>query len=267
MSKKEDEKKISSFPKEESPKGEVVEDNKSLLEENKWVIFAGLFIISLWAFWLWIIPLFKISFESAGQLGDMFGSLNALFSGLAFCGIIYTIFLQQKELSLQREELKLQREEQKQTREEFSRHTEIFEQQKFESTFFRLLEEQDKYRNHTEKFERNRQDEFKIHIGYKPSSRGGYTEEMFEKVEIFAYANDSLEVASCTGELIKYSVLLCLILKMIDSYQNKKEVYLSIFKIKLNKKEVELLFFFYNSKYVKENKEILDQYAEELGII
>lgn len=41
----------------------------------------------------------------------MFGAVNALFSGLAFAGIIYTIFLQKEELALQREELKANREE------------------------------------------------------------------------------------------------------------------------------------------------------------
>ena len=40
-----------------------------------------------------------------------FGSVNALFSGLAFAGLIYAIHLQRKELSLQRAELRLQREE------------------------------------------------------------------------------------------------------------------------------------------------------------
>lgn len=55
-----------------------------------------------------------ISFESwsdRGTFGDMFGGVNALFSGLAFAGVIYAIFLQSKELELQREELRLTREE------------------------------------------------------------------------------------------------------------------------------------------------------------
>ena len=40
-----------------------------------------------------------------GNLGDSFGGINALFSGLAFAGIIYTILLQKKELTQQRQEL------------------------------------------------------------------------------------------------------------------------------------------------------------------
>ena len=52
-----------------------------------------------------------------GQFGDMFGLVNSLFSGLAFAGLIYTIHLQQQELSLQREELQLTRVELKRSAE------------------------------------------------------------------------------------------------------------------------------------------------------
>lgn len=45
------------------------------------------------------------------QFGDSFGAANSLFSGLAFAGLIYTIFLQRKELQLQRQELQLTRNE------------------------------------------------------------------------------------------------------------------------------------------------------------
>lgn len=48
---------------------------------------------------------------SRGQFGDVFGSVNALFSGLAFTGLIYTVFLQREELALQRKELELTRQE------------------------------------------------------------------------------------------------------------------------------------------------------------
>ncbi len=44
-----------------------------------------------------------------GQFGDMFGAVNSLFSGLAFAGVIFTIYLQRQELALQRKELELTR--------------------------------------------------------------------------------------------------------------------------------------------------------------
>ena len=36
--------------------------------------------------------------------GDTFGAVNALFTGLAFAGLLFTIFLQQREIKLQRED-------------------------------------------------------------------------------------------------------------------------------------------------------------------
>lgn len=48
---------------------------------------------------------------SRGQFGDVFGVANALFSGLAFAGLIYAILLQREDLSLQRNELELTRKE------------------------------------------------------------------------------------------------------------------------------------------------------------
>ena len=43
--------------------------------------------------------------DSTALIGDSFGLLNTLFSGLAFAGVIITILLQREELKLQREEL------------------------------------------------------------------------------------------------------------------------------------------------------------------
>ncbi|MBE7661498.1 putative phage abortive infection protein [Tenacibaculum finnmarkense] len=70
--------------------------------------------------------------DARGTFGDMFGSINALYSGLAFAGIIVTILLQRQELKSQRQELK-------QTRKEFEIQNETLKLQRFENTFFNLL--------------------------------------------------------------------------------------------------------------------------------
>jgi len=70
------------------------------------VVFAITFIIYFFS-----IRHFFPDMPTGGQFGDMFGGLNAFFSGLAFFGVIYTIWLQREELGLQREELKLTRKE------------------------------------------------------------------------------------------------------------------------------------------------------------
>ncbi len=61
-----------------------------------WTILGGIlyFISSNW--------------EDRGTFGDMFGSVNVLFSGLAFAAILYTIHLQKQDLDIQREVQKIQ---------------------------------------------------------------------------------------------------------------------------------------------------------------
>ena len=44
------------------------------------------------------------SIATYGQVGDAFGSLNALFTGLGILGLIYTIQLQQKQIEEQAKE-------------------------------------------------------------------------------------------------------------------------------------------------------------------
>lgn len=81
-----------------------------------------------------------------GTFGDQFGAVNALFSGLAFAGLIYTIILQRRDLALQRKDLALQRKELELTRDELKNQTEQQEEQnkilriqRFENTFFQML--------------------------------------------------------------------------------------------------------------------------------
>lgn len=66
-------------------------------------------------------------------------SANVLISSLAFCGLMIGLFFQQNELELQREELKLQRNELKETRKEFELQNRTLRLQRFDDTFFNLL--------------------------------------------------------------------------------------------------------------------------------
>lgn len=94
---------------------------------------------SILAFWVLSGVAFLFFYEDRGEFGDMFGSVNTLFSGLAFGGIIYTIFQQKIELKLQREELKLQRQEVEKTNKELAKQVEAMNIQRFETTFFNML--------------------------------------------------------------------------------------------------------------------------------
>jgi len=75
------------------------------------LVYLAIGVVGLWAVSFLIIVFAVGSWQERGQLGDLFGVVNSLFSGLAFAGVIYTIYLQREELSLQRRELQLTRDE------------------------------------------------------------------------------------------------------------------------------------------------------------
>jgi hypothetical protein len=108
-----------------------------------WVMFGGVIIL----FFLNFSMIFFVQGENKrGTFGDQFGAVNALFSGLAFTGLIYTIILQRRDLEIQRHDLKLQREEIALNRKEMEEQTAEFEKQnetlriqRFENTFFNML--------------------------------------------------------------------------------------------------------------------------------
>ncbi len=91
---------------------------------------AGIWVLSGW----FLYPL-----NDRGTFGDMFGAVNALFSGLAFASLIYTIILQKKELQLQRQELVFTRAELEGQKLQLSAQNEVLKVQNFENTFFQLL--------------------------------------------------------------------------------------------------------------------------------
>ncbi|NGF75762.1 hypothetical protein G5B10_07715 [Fluviicola sp. SGL-29] len=109
-------------------------------EKSTWTICKvtlsrGLWIAIFLIPFLWLSTLLLLFMDStkAGTFGDMFGAVNALFSGFAFLGIIYTISLQRRELKLQRKELKL-------TRKEFKTQNRTLSFQRFENTLFQMLQ-------------------------------------------------------------------------------------------------------------------------------
>lgn len=100
---------------------------------TQWVLAA---VLLGWMAWAAIVaqvfrdksPVsFVSSAEHAGQFGDAFGALNALFTALAFAAVWASSRTQQRELSLQRDALELQRQELQETREELRRTAEAQE--------------------------------------------------------------------------------------------------------------------------------------------
>lgn len=98
------------------------------MKKYKPFIVAALIVLTLWS-----VNWFLVKNENRGTLGDMFGVVNSLFTGLSFAGIIYAMYLQNQELSLQRKELR-------DTRNVMKDQSETLKLQTSETTFFRLLE-------------------------------------------------------------------------------------------------------------------------------
>lgn len=81
-----------------------------LTSTHKFVLL-GVTVIAAWALTPFGLGLFADNDNSRATLAAQFDAVTALFSGLAFVGLIAAIWLQREELALQREELRLTREE------------------------------------------------------------------------------------------------------------------------------------------------------------
>lgn len=104
----------------------------------RWLLLLMLIVFLAWLMWwlvLWYLPAKNLpDLSQHSNFGEMFGGINALFSALAFAGLIYTIILQRKELTLQRLELQL-------TRKELERQANALAAQNRGSTHERLYSE------------------------------------------------------------------------------------------------------------------------------
>lgn len=91
---------------------------------------------------LWSVN-FLISFnhpyDARGTFGDMFGAVNALFTGLAFAAVIYAIFLQKHEVRLLKSELAGTKRMMQEQQTAAAGQMELQSKQQFETTFFSLL--------------------------------------------------------------------------------------------------------------------------------
>lgn len=128
------------------PEGEIEEDDlKDEIEPQQrysW-IFGIVICLDIWLIGavlthLWAEQYFT-DVEKADSrkalFGDSFGAVNALVSAFAFAGMIVAFILQRYELRLQRKELRDQRKE-------FQQQNQTLAFQRFENTFFHMLEVQ-----------------------------------------------------------------------------------------------------------------------------
>ena len=176
-------------------------NNKSS-EESKndlWMtlIYAGLVVFAIWLL-SWILIDVFITDPYRGTFGDKFGAVNALFSGLAFAGLIVTLLYQKEELKLQREELAQTREELKGQREEFEEQNKTMKRQRFENTFFNMLSLQQEI-THNLSYENPIQDEAEL-MKYDVKQRTYKNRAVFEG--LYTNAIVDYDGSRCYGGII-----------------------------------------------------------------
>jgi hypothetical protein len=70
----------------------------------RWPIVVAILILLIF----WISNLFyglHLDENQRGTFGDMFGAVNAIFSGMAFVGVIYAITMQRREIEIARQDI------------------------------------------------------------------------------------------------------------------------------------------------------------------
>ena len=106
---------------------------------GKQMIFSAIGVICFMSVTYLIIISCFTSMEQRGQFGDMFGMVNALFSGLAFAGVIITIRQQHIDLEYQRVTIKQTNDEMERQTKEFELQNKTLKRQQFDNTYFELL--------------------------------------------------------------------------------------------------------------------------------
>lgn len=219
-------------------------------------IILLLIVITIWSISGFLAYTYLEEWGIRGQFGDMFGAINSLFSGLALAGIIFTIFLQKKELGLQRQELR-------DTRKEFIQQNITLKKQRFENTFFQMLSLHNEIVDNLSYRERNNLFE-----------KRGFIEEVYKKlhgvlinnsIKIYKTSIEELEIEN-QEQLLKTSydqVVFARFQSFLGHYfrnlyhiyryihisdlieDNEKQFYSAVVRAQLS--SFELLLIFYNS--------------------
>lgn len=230
--------------------------------------FLLLFILSIFIFIIFFILkhiatingsfIADVPFENIkewGAVGDMFGSVNAFFSGLTVVGVFVAIYYQRKELQAVKKEFKTQNENLK--------------LQQFENTFFNLLENFNAFKTSL-KF-KDYKGIYAIEKLLQKTELGGATECRNDyHIRAFNYLNNSdyergynLNALTIMGP---YFSQLYRIIKFIDSTEgvdeDKKKEYAKIVRAQLNWAEIKFLAYNCLSIHGRKNfKPLVEKYA------
>jgi hypothetical protein len=226
-----------------------------------WLVAAICLVIALWITNFLVLR----GVDDGGRFGDMFGAVNAFFSGCAFAVLIFTLWLQRTELALQRRELQQTRHELKGQRGEMKAQADTLRLQQFENTFFQLL------RVHRDNVESTR-------VG-NPSVQGRHAiRQLFNglrnKHADFLPARQHMEPSRTAIEAYEafyeenevhlghYFMHLYHIIKFVDQHTDVDQLrYRSFLRAQLSAYELGLLFYDGISVHGNELKPLIEKYA------
>jgi hypothetical protein len=187
--------------------------------------------------------------DSSGTAGDMFGGLTAIFSGLAFAGLIVTMIMQNEDLRLQRKELTATRAELEGQKVQLKLQNQFFEKQIFETTYFNLVRSLNELVSGIELKGGSRgRDAIKEikdwYFGQAAHGMKAHRNDGKSDEEIFQYALREYHVIyeDYNDDLGNYFRLLYRIVKFVDGSRIEgKRLYSDILRAQLSNSEVALL--------------------------
>jgi uncharacterized membrane protein len=81
------------------------------IRKTNFLLIIIILVVLIWSISGLTIYLLFDNWSDRGTMGDMFGAVNSLFSGLAFATLLYTLQLQREEIKLNRTDIALNRNE------------------------------------------------------------------------------------------------------------------------------------------------------------
>lgn len=259
-------------------------DETGRLKTKKiFIVSASIVVLVCILYFVVLYCFFPVGMEKRGQLGDMFGFIGALFSGLAFAGLIVTMLQQREDLQNQKDEIQLQRkdleaqtaalqlqkEEIAQTNKELKEQNKTIMLQRFENTFFNMLDMQQKILNELRYLQTG--DFVQEHVGRK-AIKELYSDIYYQcKVKKISTLNGCLNEYYQyveDGQLDHYFRHLYRIIRYVDDYDinvlsvEEKYKYLCLLRAQLSKDELLIIFYNCISEYGCDKfKPLVEKYA------
>jgi len=228
-------------------------------------LFVGVGVLLFWFAWFAFGLSRQGGLETAGQFGDMFGSLNALFTAAAVIGVAYTMVKQKEEVEIAQRAADVAKQEA-----DDAHRTEMI--RRFENTFFELLRLLNGIVSTFEQYDMSV-------IGPPPEFATGRRalKLLCSNMMLFLRRDDEQRMttheeirdgfhgwySSCSDDIAHYYRMLFRILRHIDSADSAvdKMRYVRILCDQLSNPELALICYYCFSDDGQELKRLVEKYA------